>query len=93
MLTGLDIDHVALIEVDPETARYDAARARSYLDSASAALATLPGVQAAGFGRIIPLGFGGSRMSVVVPDIVRRPTKTWSSTTTSCRRRIATRRG
>jgi predicted permease len=64
--TGLDIDHVALIEVDPETARYDAARARSYLDNATAALATLPGVQAAGFGRIIPLGFGGSRMSVVV---------------------------
>jgi predicted permease len=30
-------------------------------------LAGTPGVRAAGFGRVVPLGFGGSRMTVIVP--------------------------
>jgi len=30
-------------------------------------LSALPGVRAAGYGRVVPLGFGGSRTTIVVP--------------------------
>ena len=66
--TGLDMNHVALVEVDPDVARYDTTRAQAYLARAIAEVAALPGVRAAGFGRIVPLGFGGSRMSVLIRD-------------------------
>ena len=65
--TGFDIDHVALLAVDPEAAQMDAIRARGYLHAAVDSLASMPGVRAAGFGRVIPLGFGGSRSTISVP--------------------------
>jgi predicted permease len=71
--TGFDIDHVALLEVDPTAAQYDTAQARAYLDRALARLSSLPGVRAAGFARVIPLGFGGMRTSVVVPGYQPEP--------------------
>ncbi len=65
--TGFDVDHVALLSVDPSVAPLDSAQTRAYIDSALARLARVPGVRAAGFGRVIPLGFGGSRTTIAVP--------------------------
>lgn len=65
--TGLDLDHVVLVSVDPAAAQMTPARAASYLAAAQAALEAHPGVTRAGFGRVIPLGFGGSRTTVRVP--------------------------
>ncbi len=65
--TGFDIDRVALVSVDPGAAQMDSSRAAAYIASALEAVAPLPGVQSAAFGRVIPLGFGGSRRSVAVP--------------------------
>jgi predicted permease len=65
--TGFDVDHVALFGVDPEAALYDAARSQAYVESAVQRVAAMPGVRAAGFARIVPLGFGGSRTGVIVP--------------------------
>ena len=47
--------------------RSTTARSRSYMASVQQRVAGLPGVRAAGFGRIVPLGFGGSRMTVIIP--------------------------
>ena len=65
--TGFDLDHVALVSIDPSAAQMDPSRTRTYIDRAVARLASVPGVRAAGFGRVIPLGFVGSRMRIVVP--------------------------
>jgi predicted permease len=67
LTTGFDIDRVALVTVNPEAARYDPPRAQAYFNDAMARLGAVPGVRAAGYGRIVPLGFGGSRMSITVP--------------------------
>jgi hypothetical protein len=64
--TGLALDRVVLMQVDPEVAGYPAPRIRQYLDDAMARLSAVPGVQAVGYGRIIPLGFGGSRASIEI---------------------------
>jgi predicted permease len=65
--TGLDVDHVALLSVQPDAAQFDRARTTSYVARALARLAAAPGVREAGFARVPPLGFGGSRMTVIVP--------------------------
>ena len=67
MPTGFDMEHVALLAVDPEAAQLDAVRTRAYLGNAIERLSRIPGVKAAGFGRVIPLGFGGSRSTISVP--------------------------
>ena len=65
--TGFDLHHVALMSVDPEAAQYKAPRIRQYYADAEARLAGVPGVTAVGYGRVIPVGFGGSRTTVTVP--------------------------
>src|SRR6185436_7386820 len=65
--TGFDMDHVALIGVDPDAAALDAPRTRAYLEAAIDRAGRVRGVRAAGFGRVIPLGFGGSRTTIGVP--------------------------
>ncbi len=71
--TGLDIDRVVLMEVQPEGAGYPPSRVREYLDTALARLSAVPGVRAAGYGRVIPLGFGGSRSTIDVPGYTPKP--------------------
>jgi predicted permease len=73
MPTGFDIGHVALLAVDPEAAQLDAVRTRGYLGDAIERLSRIPGVKAAGFGRVIPLGFGGSRSTISVPGYQAAP--------------------
>jgi predicted lysophospholipase L1 biosynthesis ABC-type transport system permease subunit len=53
--------------VQPDAAQFDRARTTSYVARALARLAAAPGVREAGFARVPPLGFGGSRMTVIVP--------------------------
>jgi predicted permease len=65
--TGLDVNHVALLEVSPEAAQYSADRLRQYYGDATSRLRSIPGVRAAAYGRVIPLGFGGSRTTMVIP--------------------------
>ena len=65
--TGFDLDHVALVSIDPSAAQMDPPRTHTYIERAVARLTGVPGVQAAGFGRVIPIGFVGSRMSITVP--------------------------
>jgi predicted permease len=71
--TGFDIDHVALAAADPSAARMEGPRATTYFQEAITALERLPGVRAAAFGRVIPLGFGGSRTSITVPGYDAAP--------------------
>jgi predicted permease len=65
--TGLDLDQVMLLSVDPAAAQMNAARAGTYFTEVLTALEAHPGVTRAGFGRVIPLGFGGSRTTIAVP--------------------------
>jgi macrolide transport system ATP-binding/permease protein len=60
------------VEVSPEGAGYTPPRIREYLDAAIARLSIVPGVRAVGFGRIIPLGFGGSRATIEIPGYTPR---------------------
>jgi len=48
-------------------------RTRAYLGDAIERLSRIPGVKAAGFGRVIPLGFGGSRSTITVPGYQPAP--------------------
>jgi predicted permease len=65
--TGLDLHHVALLSVDPEAAQYKAPQIRQYYANVEAQLRRVPGVTAVGYGRVIPIGFGGSRTTITVP--------------------------
>ena len=64
--TGFDIDHVALVAVDPEAAQYSDPQIRAYYARAIERLGQIPGVKAVGYGRVIPLGFGGSRTTIAI---------------------------
>jgi putative ABC transport system permease protein len=65
--TGFDVDHIALLTLEPSAAQYDVARSRSYMTAVQQRVSALPGIRAADFGRIVPLGFGGARTTVIVP--------------------------
>jgi predicted permease len=65
--TGLDTGHIALLSVNPESAEYEGHRSREYVRRAAEALDAVPGVRSAAYGRVIPLGFGGSRSTVSIP--------------------------
>jgi hypothetical protein len=73
LATGFDIDHVALVEADSEQAQFEPRRAQDYIDQVLDRLARLPGVRAAAWARVIPLGFGGSRTSITVPGYAPAP--------------------
>jgi putative ABC transport system permease protein len=71
--TGLDVDHVALVGVDTQAAQLDPPAMRAYVARVTERLTSLTGVRAAGFGRVIPLGFGGSRMTIRIPGYEPAP--------------------
>ena len=64
--TGFEIDCVALLSVNPLALSSTDPKPARTLDSSLERLARVPGVRAAGFGRVIPLGFGGSRITIAV---------------------------
>ena len=74
--TGFDLDHIAVLEVDPAAATGGTpapARMAKYIEDAAAALAAVPGVRAVGFARVRPLDFGGMRSSIEVPGYTPAP--------------------
>ena len=65
--TGFDLAHIAVAEVDPRAAQYTPDQIAQYVASATERLSALPGVRGVGYARVLPLDFGGSRMSILVP--------------------------
>jgi predicted permease len=73
--TGFDLDHLVIVEVDPGAPRAQTAgsspqraagRVGQYVADGIARLAAVPGVRAAGYARVLPLDFGGSRETIAV---------------------------
>jgi putative ABC transport system permease protein len=65
--TGFDLPHIAVAQVDPNAAQYSPERIEQYVQDAGERLRALPGVRGVGFARVLPLDFGGSRATIVVP--------------------------
>ena len=65
--TGFDLPHIAVAEVDPNAAQYKPERIEQYITDATARLGALPGVRGVGFAGVLPLDFGGSRTTIVIP--------------------------
>jgi predicted permease len=63
---GFDPRGVVVVQVSPEMGRVSRAEATRYFDRAIARAASLPGVDAAAVAHVMPLDFGGSRMTVDV---------------------------
>ena len=63
---GFDARHIAVVEVSPGMGRLSRDAALSYFDELVRTVAALPGVHSAGISHVMPLDFGGSRMSVDV---------------------------
>ena len=69
-LRGIDLgftSNVVMVEVLPGDAQITGARAVRYLEEAADRAAAVPGVDAAAVAHVMPLDFGGSRISVTVP--------------------------
>ncbi|HSC26928.1 MAG TPA: ADOP family duplicated permease [Vicinamibacterales bacterium] len=70
---GFDASRIAVIEVAPATTSVDPAAARTYFDEALRRVSALPGVERAAVAHVMPLDFGGSRMSVDVQGYSPQP--------------------
>ena len=64
---------VVLIEVMPGDAQIEGAGRTQYLAAAIARVAAVPGVESASAAHVVPLDFGGSRMSVAIPEYTPAP--------------------
>jgi predicted permease len=71
--TGLDTAHVLLVDVNVDAAKFDSVRMNDYIARVVERTRGVPGVRAAAYGHIIPLGFGGSRMTIGAPGYTPRP--------------------
>ena len=63
---GFDPRGVAVVQVSPEKGRLTRAQGLVYFDEAIRAVSALPGVENAAVSHVMPLDFGGSRMTVDV---------------------------
>jgi predicted permease len=70
---GFDLEHLAILQVDPAGAGYKGARMAQYLDEATARLAAVPGVRAVGYASVVPLDFGGWRSTIAIPGYQPAP--------------------
>jgi predicted permease len=61
---GFDPRGVAVVQVSPEMGRLTRVEATAYFDRAIARVAAMPGVAASAVAHVMPLDFGGSRMTV-----------------------------
>ena len=71
--TGMAMDEVALLAVDPEAAQYAPDRVAQYLATARARLQAQPGVHAVGHALVEPLDFGGARRTIDIPGYTPAP--------------------
>ncbi len=67
--TGFDTDAVALLTVSLRGAALPPEQGRVYLTDALTTLRAAPGVEAAGYARVAPVAFGGSRGSLIIPGV------------------------
>ena len=65
--------NVVLVEVAPGDAQIEGPAAVQYLEQAIARAAAIPGVESAAAAHVVPLDFGGSRMTVGIPGYTPRP--------------------
>jgi putative ABC transport system permease protein len=70
---GFDPRGVALLQLSPESGRLSRPASVAYFESAIQTVKALPGVQDAAVSHVMPLDFGGSRMSVEVAGYVPKP--------------------
>ena len=73
MPAGFDTNRLALISVDAGVTALTGPQVLSYVEEAIRRLAAVPGVEAVGFARIIPVGFGGQRRTVEIPGYQPAP--------------------
>jgi putative ABC transport system permease protein len=71
--TGFATGEVALVSASPGAAQYSPAQAEAYVTAGLARLSAEPGVRAVGFARVVPVGGGGARQTIVVPGYTPRP--------------------
>jgi predicted permease len=64
---------VVLVEVMPGDAKIPPDRRAQYVDAAIARAAEVPGVEASSAAHVLPLDFGGSRMSLTIPGYEPAP--------------------
>jgi predicted permease len=65
--------NVVLIEAMPGDAGIERVDSTRYLEAAIARAAAVPGVESATAAHVVPLDFGGSRMSIAIPDYTPAP--------------------
>jgi len=70
---GFDPRGVAVLEVSPEMGRLSRVAAVAYFDEAVRAASAVPGVESAAVAHVMPLAFGGSRMTVEIAGYTSRP--------------------
>jgi hypothetical protein len=70
---GFNPDGLALLNVSPEMGRLTRPQSVAYFDAAIRAVSSLPGVEAAAASHVMPLDFGGSRMTVHVDGYTPAP--------------------
>jgi predicted permease len=67
--TGFDTDRVALLSTSPRNAAFGPEQASAYVHDMLRRLRDTPGVDHAGFAVTLPVGFGGSRRSLIIPGV------------------------
>ncbi len=63
---GFRVDHVLILGLDPEAARYSESQGRSFYRQVLERVRGLPGVRSAALGEHVPLGFSSSTRNIVV---------------------------
>ncbi len=64
---GFSSESALVASVDVSLQGYDESRGRQYFEALRQRVERLPGVEAAGFGRMVPVNFGGMRVTFGVP--------------------------
>jgi putative ABC transport system permease protein len=70
---GFNTADIVLAEVSPQMARMSPAATVRYLDDVVRSVRAVPGVQNAAVAHVMPLDFGGSRISVEIAGYVAKP--------------------
>ncbi len=70
---GFRVDHVLMLGLGPEAARYTEPQARAFYREMLQRVRALPGVRSAGLGEHVPLGFSSSTRNIVVEGFVMAP--------------------
>jgi predicted permease len=70
---GFDAGRVAVLEVSPEMGRLSGAAAVQYFEEVIRVVSAVPGVQSVSVAHVMPLDFGGSRISIEIAGYTPHP--------------------